>query len=357
VYLIFCRGGFWRIQETAAPTLAANDKAVAVVIPARNEEGVVAEAVNSLIRQSYPGRLHIFLVDDHSTDQTVAAAGRHDRLTIVRARPLPHGWTGKLWAISEGLASAAAFQPDYFLLTDADIVHAPNSVSGLVARAEAGNLDLVSMMVKLECGSVAERAMIPAFVFFFFMLYPPGWIASARRGTAGAAGGCILIRPSAVRRIGGIEAIRGELIDDCALARAVKAGGNIWLGVTSETRSIRGYPTFAEIRRMISRTAFTQLNHSVVLLAGTIVAMTIVYLAPPLLLLTRDPVAMICGLAAWVLMILSYIPVLRFYGRSFLWAPFLPLVALFYLDATVESAILYWRGRGGEWKGRVQDAR
>jgi len=327
------------------------------VIPARNEERVVGQAVNSLIHQSYAGRLHVFLVDDHSSDGTAAAAGQHERLTILAARALPPGWTGKLWAVSEGLTRAAAFRPDYILLTDADVVHAPDSLARLVARAEAGNLDLVSLMVKLECRSFAERAMIPAFVFFFFMLYPPAWIASNRRGTAGAAGGCMLIRPAALRRMGGIEAIRGELIDDCALARAMKTGANIWPGVTRDTRSIRGYPSFGEIRRMISRTAFTQLGHSAVLLAGTLAAMTLVYLAPPLLLLSRDPMASACGLGAWLLMMISYIPALRFYGRSILWAPFLPLVALFYLAATLESAILYWRGRGGEWKDRVQDAR
>ena len=356
-YLVFGRGGFWRIRETPVPPLVAADKSVAVVIPARNEERLVAQAVNSLIQQRYRGPLQIFLVDDHSSDGTVAAAGPHDRLTILSARALPEGWTGKLWAVSEGLARAAATNPDYILLTDADVVHAPDSVAGLVARAEAGNLDLVSFIVKLQCSSFAERAMIPAFVFFFFMLYPPAWIASGRRGTAGAAGGCILIRPSALRRIGGIEAIRGELIDDCALARAVKTSANIWLGVARETRSIRDYRTFADVRRMISRTAFTQLNHSVFLLVGTIAGMAVVYLAPPLLPLTRDPVAAICGIGAWALMTISYIPVLRFYRRSIVWAPFLPLVALFYLIATVESAVLYWRGSGGEWKDRVQDAR
>jgi len=357
IYLVFGRGGFWRIHETPAPPQAETARSVAVVIPARNEEKVVGQAVNSLIHQRYPGRLHVFLVDDHSTDRTVAAAGVDDRLTIVTARALPGGWTGKLWAMSEGLARAALLRPDYFLLTDADIVHSPDSVSQLVARAEAGNLDLVSLMVKLESESFAERAVIPAFVFFFFMLYPPAWIASARRSTAGAAGGCILIRPSALERIGGITAIRSELIDDCALARKVKRGGNIWLGVTRRTRSIRGYGTFAELRRMISRTAFTQLGHSVALLAGTIVGMAIVYLAPPLLLASRDATAEICGAATWALMTLSYIPVLRFYGRSMVWAPFLPVIALFYLTATFESAVLYWSGRGGQWKDRVQDAR
>jgi len=357
IYLVFGRGGFWRIRETPVPPRAEASKSVAVVIPARNEEHVVAQAVNSLIHQRYPGRLQVFLVDDHSSDGTVAAAGTHERLTVLSAPALPEGWTGKLWAVSAGLTRAAATNPDYILLTDADIVHAPDSVAGLVGRAEAGNLDLVSYMVKLQCRSFAERATIPAFVFFFFMLYPPAWIASGRRGTAGAAGGCILIRPSALRRIGGIEAIRGELIDDCALARAVKTSANIWLGSARETRSIRDYRTFRDVRRMISRTAFTQLHHSVVLLAGTMAGMAVVYLAPPLLALTGDPIAMVCGMGAWALMTISYIPALRFYRRSIVWAPFLPLVALFYLMATVESAALYWRGSGGEWKDRVQDAR
>lgn len=355
MYLFFARGGFWRIREQAAPAPAPGGKSVAVVIPARNEERVVSRAVNSLIHQNYTGPLHVFLVDDHSADRTVEAAGVDQRLTVLPARALADGWSGKLWAISEGLIRAAEVEPDYFLLTDADVEHSPDSVRGLVARAESGGLDLVSLMVKLECRSFAERAIIPAFVFFFFMLYPPAWIADGRRRTAGAAGGCILVRPSALHRMGGIQAIRGELIDDCALARSVKTGGNIWLGVTRGTRSIREYSTFGELRRMISRTAFTQLRHSVMLLAGTILAMSLVYLAPPLLLFTGDRFAITCGLAAWILMTLSYVPALRFYERGFLWSPFLPLVAVFYIVATVESAILYWTGRGGEWKDRVQD--
>ena len=179
------------------------------------------------------------------------------------------------------------------------------------------------------------------------------WISRRERSTAGAAGGCILIRSEALARIGGIAAIRGELIDDCALARAVKEGGNIWMGLTEETRSIRDYATFGEIRRMISRTAFTQLHHSMWLLAGTILAMAVIYLAPPLLILTGDRIAVVCGMAAWILMIVSYVPTLRFYRRSVAWAPLLPLIALFYMIATVDSAIRYWTRRGGLWKGRV----
>ncbi|HYL37595.1 MAG TPA: glycosyltransferase [Bryobacteraceae bacterium] len=355
IYLLAGRGGFWRIRAGREPTPGGSSAAVAVVVPARDEEAVIGKAIQSLIAQDYPGRFHIFLVDDHSTDNTVSAAGAHERLTVLRAGPRPLGWTGKLWAVSEGLERARQFEPGYVLLTDADIVHPRDSVSHLVARAEAAHLDLVSWMVKLQCRTLAERALIPAFVFFFFKLYPPSWIASPRHKAAGAAGGCMLVRSSALARIGGIASIRGELIDDCALARAIKPGGGIWLGVTPDVRSIRDYSSFAEIGRMISRGAFTQLRHSVLLLAGTLAGMALLYLAPPLLLLTRDATAALLGLGAWILMTIAYVPVLRFYGRSPAWAPSLPLIALFYMGATLDSARRYWTGAGGMWKGRVQD--
>jgi hopene-associated glycosyltransferase HpnB len=350
IYLLFFRGGFWRVREQPAPASGVISKSVAVVIPARNEAAVIGQAVASLLNQDYDGRIHVFVVDDHSSDATASSAGIHERLTVVQADPLPEGWTGKLWAISEGLRYALALNPDFILLTDADIVHAPNNVAGLVTRAEALNLDLASYMVKLRCQTLPERALIPAFVYFFFQLYPPSWSMSA-------AGGCILVRPGALARIGGIASIRGELIDDCALARAVKKDGNIWIGVTQTTRSIRDYNTFAEIRRMISRTAFTQLRHSTVLLFATILGMLVIYLAPPLLVFSRDPPAAVCGLVAWIAMTISYIPTLRFYGRSMAWAPLLPLIALFYLFATVDSAVRYWAGRGGVWRGRITQPR
>ncbi len=356
LYLLFFRGGFWRVPASADLPPADASKSVAAVVPARNEETVIAKAIASLVNQDYSGRFHVFLVDDHSTDATIQAAGSHDRLNIVRAGPIPAGWTGKLWAVSEGVKQAERLQPDYILLTDADIVHAPESLSRLLARAQAEDSDLTSWMVKLRCSTAPERALVPAFVFFFFMLYPPAWIANRRYKTAGAAGGCMLIRRSALERIGGIAAIRGELIDDCALARAVKPGGGVWLGLTENAHSVRPYNTFAEIGRMISRSAFTQLHHSAWLLAATIAGLGVIYLAPPLLLLTRDPVGILLGLAAWMLMSISYLPMLRFYKRSPGWAPLLPLIALFYIGATVDSALRYWTGRGGEWKGRVQDS-
>lgn len=351
-YLLFARGTFWRMREDPRE-IALPDPAppVAAVIPARNEAETVGLAVSSLARQKYPGDFRIVVVDDASDDGTAAialGAAPPDRLTVVRAEPLQAGWTGKLWAVSQGVSQSS---PDYYLLTDADIVHPPGNVAALVSRAKAGSYDLVSYMAFLRCESFAERALVPAFVFFFFMLYPPAWIRNPRRRTAGAAGGCMLVRREALERAGGIAGIRGELIDDCALARAIKgSGGRVWLGLSSGTRSIRRYETFGEIRRMIARTAFTQLNYSAVLLAGTVAGLALTYLVPPALALTGSWY----GAAAWALMAASYVPVLRFYRRSWLWAPLLPLVALFYSAATVQSAVAYWRGSGGMWKGRSQ---
>jgi hopene-associated glycosyltransferase HpnB len=247
--------------------------------------------------------------------------------------------------VAQGAAAAGASKPEYLLLTDADIVHGPGEIEQLVTRAEAGGFELASLMVKLRCESFAERALIPAFVFFFFKLYPPGG------KTCGAAGGCMLIRRGALERIGGIGKIRGELIDDCALAREVRAsGGRVWLGVTHGTRSLRPYPAVSDVEEMIARTAFTQLGHSPWILFGAVFGMMFLYLEPPVLALMGSHWA----LAAWVLMTVSYVPVLRFYGRSPFYAPLLPLVALFYTGATIDSALRYWRGKGGMWKGRSQ---
>jgi hopene-associated glycosyltransferase HpnB len=260
--------------------------------------------------------------------------------------------------MSQGVAAAAARHPDFLLLTDADIEHEPDNVASLVGSAEAHRLDLTSSMVRLSTISFAEKCLIPAFVFFFFKLYPPSWIGSPRMRTAGAAGGCMLIRPAALARIGGIGAIRGCLIDDCALAAAVKAsGGSISLGLTRSARSLRVYGSFAEIGRMISRTAFHQLRHSYLLLAATLIGLAVTYLMPPLLLLSGDPLLMALGAASWALMTLAYMPMVRFYGLSALWALTLPAIAAFYAGATLWSAVQYSLGRGGQWKGRVQDAR
>ena len=350
--LLVGRGFFWWTREARLASGPASPRRIAVVIPARNEALLVGKAVASLAAQDHAGPFEIFVVDDHSTDRTAeAASGAH----VVAAGPLPEGWTGKLWAVSEGVRAAAAFEADYFLFTDADVIHTPANLSGLVAHAEAGGYDLASLMVELRCETLAERALIPAFVFFFLKLYPPRWTASTKLSTAGAAGGCMLVRRDALERIGGIATIRGELIDDCALAKAVKrGGGRVWLGLTSQARSIRQYSSFAEVGRMISRTAFTQLGYSPLLLAGTVLGMSAVYLLPPVLALAFRSWL---GALAWLMMMAAYAPVLRLYRRSLAWAPGLPLVALFYTAATVASAVQYWMGRGGAWKGRMQAGR
>lgn len=356
VYLLFARRAAW-ISDAAAGSPDSWPDIVAI-IPARNEESSIAEAVGSLSRQKYAGRFHIIVVDDDSTDATVArarAAAPPALLTVVRADALPPGWTGKLWALAEGVREAAPFEPAYFLLTDADIVHPPDNLARLVARAEREGYALVSYMATLRCRSFAERALVPAFVFFFFLLYPPRSIRDPRSPMAGAAGGCILIRRSALEKIGGLHAIRGELIDDCALARAVKrAGGQIWLGLNRPTQSIRDYRSLPEIGRMISRTAFTQLRYSPALLAGTLLAMALLFCVPPALTIGAAGHARAVGALGWLLMSLSWMPALRYYHRSPLWAPFLPAVAAFYAGCTVHSAVAYWRGAGGLWKGRVQ---
>jgi hopene-associated glycosyltransferase HpnB len=385
-YLVFARGGFWRIYPGLPPLHFPGDAScersiseravrIAVIIPARNEADVVDRVVRSLLRQNGQNAIHIFLVDDDSTDSTARVAraaaiavDQSEDLTVIPGTPLPSGWSGKLWALEQGIELARPTNPDFFLFTDADIEHAPDSISSLVEIARSGSYDLASFMVKLHCQSMAEKLLIPAFVYFFFKLYPPAWIANSRRGTAGAAGGCILIRPAALDKAGGIAAIRQEVIDDCSLAARVKhAGGRLWLGASATTRSIRPYGSFSEIGRMISRSAFSQLRHSTLLLLLSMVGMAATYLLPSALMLgllsgvlsshhgASAALAVGTPAAAWLLMIVSYTPVLRLYRLSPLWALALPLAAVFYVGATFHSAVKYWSGRGGQWKGRVQD--
>jgi len=361
IYLLAFRGGFWRM-ESAQPMDAMNalTPAVVAVIPARHEAEVVGRAIRSLAGQDYGGEFHIVLVDDGSSDGTAdaarAAAGT-GLLTVVRGAPLPDGWTGKLWAVSQGVAEADRRAPEFLLLTDADITHPPSNLRDLVTRAERDGYDLVSYMARLSCRTTAERALIPAFVFFFFLLYPPAWIRDPRRAAAGAAGGCMLVRREALARVGGIGAIRRAWIDDCALARAIKKhGGKVWLGISEQTRSIRGYADFGEAGRMISRSAFTQLHHSAWLLAATVAGLLLTYAAPPALALAATGSARWLGTAAWLTMAFCYWPAVRFFGRPAYEAFGLPLVALFYLAATVHSAWEWWRGGGGQWKGRSQPA-
>ena len=366
LYLLFARGGFWRVSPALADIpVTPVQKRIVAVIPARNEAAHIGGAIRSLLDQDFPAPLHVVVVDDQSADGTAEAAraeaertGGTARVTVIPGKPLIPGWTGKLWAVSQAIEAAAALDPDYLLLTDADILHSRTSVAELVRVAESLGCDLASYMVKLRCETAAEKFLMPAFVFFFLMLYPPRWIAARRKKTAGAAGGCILIRPEALKRIGGLSAIRNEVIDDCALGRAVKrSGGRIWMGLTPHTESMRGYGTAAEIGRMISRTAFNQLHHSAVMLVLTLLALSVTFLLPVGLLFSRSLIPAALGIIAWFLMAAAYRPMVRFYQLS-PWRSFgLPLVALFYAAATLHSALQYWRGKGGEWKGRIQDLR
>jgi hopene-associated glycosyltransferase HpnB len=360
-YLLLGRGFFWRPRLLPRAPAPARWPSVAAIVPARNEAAHIGEAVASLLTQRYDGRFSVVVVDDHSSDSTAEIAraaaarlGMEDRLGIVAARALPPGWSGKLWALGEGVRAveAAPEPPDLLLFTDADIAHHPANLAELAAALEHGQRDLVSLMVRLRCDALAERFLIPAFVFFFAMLYPFAWAADPRRLTAAAAGGCILVRRAAFAATGGFAAIRGELIDDCALARAMKRRGSILLALSRETRSLRPYPRVADVSAMVARTAYTQLRHNPLLLAATLAGLALVYLAPPLLLFAGGAPAWL-GLAAWAAMSFAYAPMLRFYRCSLLWAPLLPAVAVVYLAATVQSALLHYRGRGGEWKGRV----
>ncbi len=358
-YLLLGRGLFW-VPRIAKPAPAPkNWLRVTAIVPARDEAATVGAAVTSLLKQDYPGAFSIVLVDDQSSDGTAqiahdaaAALGMAGRLRVVAARPLPDGWSGKLWALSEGVRAANdSGAPGLYLFTDADIAHHPRNLAELVARVATG-YDLVSLMVKLHCRSLAERFMIPAFVYFFAMVYPFAWSNDPRKRIAAAAGGCVLMQRAAFERIGGFEAVKGELIDDCALARAVKRGGRIWLGFTRETRSLRAYPSLATIWNMVARTAYAQLGYSVLNLLVTVVALGVTFLAP-IFVLPVGGFATVLALVAWVAMSVSYVPMLRFYGVSVLSATLLPAVATVYLAATVVSAWRHWRGRGGEWKGRV----
>jgi hopene-associated glycosyltransferase HpnB len=364
LYLLFFRGGFWLLPYRAAPVgTSVPARSVVAVIPARDEAAVIGRAVASLLAQDYSGGLHIVVVDDQSSDGTAdvaraaaASADASDRVTICSGEPVPPGWTGKLWAMRQGVEVARSRQPDYLLLTDADIVHGPGNLRELLGRAETGGYDLVSLMVRLNCRSIWEKLLIPAFVFFFFKLYPPRWVADLARRTSAAAGGCMLVRTAALDRVGGIDSIRHEIIDDCALARRVKADGRVWLNPSAHTRSIREYRSWRAVWDMIVRSAFAQLGYSAAMLLLTVFMLVLTYLAPPLLLFSAQPVAALCGTLAWLGMIIAFLPTLRAYDAPPVIALLLPLIALFYVAATIASALQFWRGRGGYWKGRFQAA-
>ena len=366
VALTFARGMFWRLRAFDGDCVEAESltswPGVTAIVPARNEAQTISQTIESILAQDYPGKLRIVIVDDHSDDgtgqiasETAKRAGAEQRVEIFASESLPPGWTGKLWAMQQGTERASGHAADYFWFTDADTRHAPDTLRRLMGRAETQHLDMVSLMVLLETKSFAERLLIPAFLYFFLKLYPPKLVADPKSRIAGAAGGCVLIKREALERIGGLAVIRGEVIDDCSLARAVKqSGGTLWLGLTRKSASLRGYVTFAEIRNMIARTAYTQLGYSPLLLAGALLGMFLTYGVPSIFAFSPRPVVWRMALAAWVLMTVTYLPTVRFYRLSPHWALTLPAAALFYSYATWLSAVRYWMGRGGQWKGRVQ---
>ncbi len=371
--LVFGWGRFWwcdqRLEgndDVLQPLSFNRYPSVCAVVPARNEADVLPVSLRSLLTQNYPGEFRVILVDDQSTDgtaqvahETAAAVGKAEQLRVIQAEPLPAGWSGKLWAMDQGVKKAQTFSPDYILLTDADIQHDVSNLRRLVDRTMQQDLDMASVMVRLRCEYFWEKLLIPAFVFFFMKLYPFPWVNNPQRKTAGAAGGCILIRRSVLEEIGGIERIRQALIDDCALAIAVKGrqDRNIWLGLSDLTISLRPYPTLETIWNMVARTAYTQLSYNPLLLIGTLVGMTLVYLVPPIAFvggtITGQWMIALTGLAAYLLMSLSYFPTIRFYRCSPLYAFCLPAIAFLYTLMTFDSALRHWQGRGGAWKGRV----
>jgi hopene-associated glycosyltransferase HpnB len=366
-YLLAGRGAFWRAAERddrdAAPEPPAWPDIVAV-IPARDEADVIARNLTSLLGQDYPGSLDVVLIDDQSRDGTAAVAqkaaadmGAADRLTIVSGRTPPSGWAGKVWAMRQGVeyVESSEAAPCYLLFTDADIAYDHDALKPLVARAEAGGLALASLMVKLRCESFSERAFVPAFIFFFQMLYPFAWVNRPDHRMGAAAGGCMLVRREALGAAGGIDAIRGALIDDCALGQNLKQAGPIWLGLTARVHSLRAYPRIGDIRRMVARSAYTQLGYSPLLLAATIAGLALTFLAPPLTAFAGTGVARALGILAWAAMALAFQPTLRLYRLAPLWGLALPAIALAYMAFTLDSAYQHARGRGGLWKGRVAD--
>jgi hopene-associated glycosyltransferase HpnB len=378
-WLSLGQGFFWRTDQRLpappAPGAPGTDTrpegddtwpSVAVVVPARDEAGVLPESLPSLLAQVYPGDAEIFLVDDGSTDGTGALARelsvRYGGLPLTVSSPgePEPGWTGKLWAVRHGIALARSrpAEPEYLLLTDADIAHEPDSLRELVAAATAHRLDMVSQMARLRVASGWEKLVVPAFVYFFAQLYPFRWINRPGARTAAAAGGCVLLRTQAAVRARVPEAIRQAVIDDVSLAKAVqRSGGRIWLGLAERVDSVRPYPALADLWRMVARSAYAQLRHNPLLLVGTVAGLAVIYLAPPVALcegvFRGDTAAGWLGLAAWAVMAGTYLPMLRYYRQSLWLAPLLPFTAFLYLLMTVDSAVRHYQGRGAAWKGRT----
>ncbi|GEJ98813.1 glycosyl transferase family 2 [Streptomyces sp. 1-11] len=364
-WLLLCQGFFWRTDVRLPPRRSPGAwPPVCVVVPARDEAAVLPASLPSLLAQDYPGRAEIVLVDDGSTDGTGELARELSRrhgglpLTVDSPGEPPAGWTGKLWAVRHGIGLARARDPEYLLLTDADIAHAPDSLRELVAAARTGGFDVVSQMARLRVESLWERLVVPAFVYFFAQLYPFRRIGRRGSRTAAAAGGCVLLRADTAVRAGIPDAIRQAVIDDVALARAVRrAGGHVWLGLAERVDSVRPYPRLHDLWRMVSRSAYAQLRHSPPLLLGTVAGLALVYLVPPAAVVTGavagSTATWVAGALAWAVMTGTYLPMLRYYRQPPWLAPLLPFTAFLYLLMTVDSAVQHYRGRGAAWKGRT----
>lgn len=362
--MLSLRGGFWRARERLdeISSRSAEFPVVAAIVPARNEARTVSRALGALMQQNYPGPFSITLVDDSSEDDTASRARAESigprQLQVIAGKSLSEGWTGKLWALKQGLDYAQSTLPDaqYFLLTDADIVLQPRVLDQLVKKAEAEKLDLVSLMALLHCKGVWERLLMPAFVFFFQMVYPFPYVNNPKRPEAAAAGGCMLVRASALNEIGGLSTIRGHLIDDCALAAALKPGGPIWLGLTDQVESLRVYRSLSEIWSMVARTAFEQLEFSALRLCATVVAMGMTFVVPLVAVIvgviTGDALLSLFGSCGLLAMFIAYLPTIRLYRQHTLLGLTLPIAAFLFTLMTIESARRHWTGRGGQWKGR-----
>jgi hopene-associated glycosyltransferase HpnB len=349
LYLFFAHGKFWQSGPELAPATPEESPDVDIIVPARDEAESIRPVIASLLSQDYPGNFRVFLVDDNSADGTAALAGTAPHLKVIYGQPKPVEWSGKLWALNQGLKVSSA---PILLFTDADVVHDPRHLSSLVARLLHPRVELVSELVRLHCSSRAERGLVPAFVYFFQMLYPFSKVNNPLSAVAAAAGGTILIRRTALERIGGLDAMRSALIDDVRLAQLVKTIGPIYLGHSGLAYSIRHYSKLGDIWRMISRTAFTQLRYSAAFLSIAMIALTEIFLVPAWEVLFGHGWTLIFGISAIVLAAISFVPTLGRYNQNKLLALALPLMALFYMAATVGSALNYWFGRGASWKSR-----